>query len=216
MNPSLEQNFLNRAAVLDVSLSNFSDNPIKRRRDFHVGLETPRNELYALVHPCLVEQIVSSMWPLLSWTNVVLGNHWLMWSAPLILSHNKVKFRVMRITRLVIIRGADVSFAIREIIRELSDIAVVVSFTPSSDDTRYLIGSCGSITSHFAAQGSILEKRAKSRAEGTSKSIFLNPYPTYEKLLEILLSKISGGEGSIDDDNGGTARWITRGCVQYY
>jgi hypothetical protein len=197
---------------------NFSDNnPKKRCRDFHVGLETPRNELYTLLHPCLVKHIVRPMWPLLSWANVVLGNHWLISGArPCDSLPQQGQFRVMRITRLAIIRGADVSFAIREIICELSDIAGVVSFTPSSDDTSYIIESCGNITSHFAAQGSILEKRAKSRAEGTYKIIFLNPYPTYEKLMEILLSKISGGEGSIDDENGGTGCWTTRGCVQHY
>ena len=48
------------------------------------------------------------------------------------------------------------------------------------------------ITSHLAAV-SMLEKRVKSRAEGTSQVIFVNPHSTYESLVDILLSKFECG-----------------------
>ena len=46
------------------------------------------------------------------------------------------------------------------------------------------------ITSHLACV-SMLEKRVKSRAEGTCKIIFLNPSPTFDKMMAILMSKLS-------------------------
>jgi hypothetical protein len=48
------------------------------------------------------------------------------------------------------------------------------------------------ITSHLAAV-SMLEKRVKSRTEGASKVVFINPTPTYESLVRILLNKLQGG-----------------------
>ena len=59
----------------------------------------------------------------------------------------------------------------------------------SSDSSLCFIG----ITSHLAAV-SLLEKRVRSRAEGTSKTIFVKPFNSYATLIQVLLPKFDGSQ----------------------
>jgi len=265
----------NRVKLLDTVASNFSSNLQKRRRSYQppVGLETPYNELYSLLHPCLVENNSKQNVAALVMGKRGTGKTLLVEDTLSTLQDEASrKFRIVRLNGLVI-RGDDVGHAVKEIIRQLSDIAMMESprnrdctLSPSRqskmkdllrlrqssftsnlalldevlhmarvdgvpilivlDEFDALLGSSASlepllkleggvadrqlllyhlldrvttqgtslclvaITSHLAAV-SMLEKRVKSRAEGTCKVIFLNPYPTYDRLVEILLCKIN-------------------------
>jgi hypothetical protein len=259
-----------RLGLLDSLCSNFSDNPRKRQRHSPPpeGLTTPCNDLYTLLHPCLVERNPKS-----NVAALVMGKRGT--GKTLVVEHaiqsllEQNTFRVVKINGLLI-RGDDVSFAVREIIRQLSDMAMsqpqnvtkkrmdllrlrTSSFTSNLalldevlrmacvdgipilivlDELDAFLGSSASllelksstetsvvdrqlllyhlldrvttqgtlmsligITSHLACV-SMLEKRVKSRAEGTCKIIFLNPSPTFDKLVAILLSKLCCSDNS--------------------
>ena len=266
----------NRVKLLDTVASNFSCNLRKRRHLDNSppkGLEEPYKELYSLLYPSLVEQNTKSNVAALVMGKRGSGKTLLVQHTLAALEQQATRpFRVVHLNGLVI-RGDDVGYAVKEIIRQLSDIALTESATSHHSPSRYtsqvksllrlrqssftsnlalldevlkmasidqipilmvldefdaLLGSSASLepsmkqleggavadrqlllyhlldrvtssgtslciiamTSHLAAV-SMLEKRVKSRAEGVSKVIFLNPYPTYESLVEILCSKIT-------------------------
>jgi Cdc6-like AAA superfamily ATPase len=257
---------------LDESISRFSDRKRRRcRSQPPVGLEEPFNELFKLLHPCLVGREKNS-----GRAALIMG---MRGSGKTLLVEHTIDslaaeqyFRVVRLNGLVI-RGDDVGFCVKEIIRQLSDIAMMEmtkdnvlspgrekkmsgllrlrnsSFTSNLaaldealrmacidgmptlvvlDEFDALLGSGVSpaetnfekgakdsqlllyhlldrvtsqgtslclvaITSHFAAV-SMLEKRVKSRTEGTSKVLYIKPTPTYDCLVKILLNKLQGDE----------------------
>jgi Cdc6-like AAA superfamily ATPase len=255
---------------LDENIASFSDRK-RRRSQPPVGLEKPFHELCKLLHPCLVGRERKA-----SRAALIMG---MRGSGKTLLVEHTIDsllteqyFRVVRLNGLVI-RGDDVGFCVKEILRQLSDIAMTEnskdsvlspgrekkmsgllrlrnsSFTSNLaaldevlhmacidgmptlvvlDEFDALLGSGVSpaetnfekgakdrqlllyhlldrvtsqgtslclvaITSHLAAV-STLEKRVKSRTEGTSTVVYINPTPTYESLVRILLNKLQGDE----------------------
>ena len=80
----------NRLGLLDSLCSNFSDNPRKRQRHSLApeGLATPCDDLYTLLHPCLVERNPKSNVAALVMASAGL-ERLLQWNMPFQIYYNK-------------------------------------------------------------------------------------------------------------------------------
>jgi len=247
-------------ASLDSIINRLGDSSQRKRAHSEIS-SSPDDDLYRLLHPCLVEQKSNV-------TVFVMGSRGSGKSRLVentLLKLDQTKFCVLRLNGLMI-RGNDVGFAVNELVRQISDLALAqvgqadsnllrlkktsfISNLSLLDETFRLAkvvkrpiliiidemdafsGSAGSmevnttilerakekdrqvllyhildrvasresslsfvgITSH-SATATLLEKRVKSRAEGTSKTIFVTPFDSYETLTQLLLQKFDGVE----------------------
>ena len=110
---------------LDTIIGSFSDRK-RRCSQPPVGLEKPFHELYSLLHPCLVGRQENANRAALVMGMRGSGKTLLVEHTIDCLAREQCHFRVVRLNGLVI-RGDDVGFAVKEMIRQLSDIAMVES-----------------------------------------------------------------------------------------
>lgn len=122
---SLRENIKTTIKNLDTIIGSFSDRK-RRCSQPPVGLEKPFHELYSLLHPCLVGRQENANRAALVMGMRGSGKTLLVEHTIDCLAREQCHFRVVRLNGLVI-RGDDVGFAVKEMIRQLSDIAMVES-----------------------------------------------------------------------------------------
>mmetsp|Transcript_21401 Transcript_21401/g.32502 ORF Transcript_21401/g.32502 Transcript_21401/m.32502 type:complete len:518 (+) Transcript_21401:81-1634(+) len=238
-------------STLDDIISNLDDSSRKRPRAELTGNE---NELYRLIYPCLVDRSTN----VAAFVMGARGSGKSRLVEECLSKLDSTKFRTLRLNGLVA-RGNDVGFCVHELVRQLSELAIVgkedskllelmrlkrTSFTsnlslldeafqlarvdekpiliildeleafagsPASLETKLVeraadrqlllyhildrVTAPGSslcfigVTSHFGVV-SLLEKRVRSRAEGTSRTIFVCPFDSYKSLIDVLIGKV--------------------------
>jgi Cdc6-like AAA superfamily ATPase len=252
-------------ASVDSVINRLGDGSQRKRTHSEISdapdaVVSSHNDLYRYLHPCLVEKK----------SNVAVfvmgarGSGKSRMVEDTLLKLDQSKFRILRLNGLVI-RGNDVCFAVNELARQMSDLALTqsgktdsnllrlkkTSFTSNLalldetfklakvvgkpiliviDEMDAFMGSTASlefstnaqdrewdrqvlmyhildrvasrdsalsfigITSH-SASAILFEKRVRSRADGTSKTIFVKPFNSYETLTQVLLQKFDGVDG---------------------